>query len=412
MPSQVNDRTKARDLKAFQPYEMFPQGFTTILYGLRRCGKNVMWQYMMHEMYDRLKDMEVHLFSNTAVFNYDCQWYYLPRSSVHTDMTRMDEELGEIIGERRDWYENRFYKGSKKRRRRPAGASGSDGNAELDRRMSGRFGRKGEVGQSIEQDSKNIGGEEDESEDEEEDEEEAFPEMLLIFDDCVNENSIRHSQALNFCMIAGRHVRINLMITSQNFCGSGSVPPPIREQAEVIFIVANPASIKARKMIEEEYLTKSDSTAKGAGRRLMDECTSEAHRAFVICKTDNTARLLSEYCFYYGPVPYEPDKPCMCPRNCGQATRDCKRRRYGTQAQWEEDEKMDEQSATACDPRLKLYNPPDGRKRRRRGKMTRNTDRTVNMRASQESYVMAPSAKRQKMIGNIFGATGTYKPKN
>lgn len=388
---------------------MFPQGFTSILYGLRRCGKNVMWEYIMYEMRHRLKGAEVHLISGTAIYNYNCQWKHIPRSAVHTDIANIDSELEEIVGARKKFYEKNFFNQSKNKRPR------REDDDQLNPRHAGRFGPTSEAGKAIAIDRRNLGGSDSDSdsddEKEEEEEEEGFPPLLLIFDDCVNENRIRHSPMLNWVMIAGRHMNINAVIFSQNFCGSGSVPPPIREQAEVIFIVAYPSREDARKLIEREYLTRRTETRKGAGIELMSEVTAEPHRAFVICKTDNTAREFSEYCFTYGPVPYDADGSCNCERSCGRAIRPVRKMRYGLDSQWEEDDKKSERKATRANESLVMYKPESGAKRRkrRRGEMERNKTRAITVRGATSAHVTAPSTKRISMNGNIFGPKGTYK---
>lgn len=401
--------TRAHDLYEFVPAEMFPQGFTSILYGLRRCGKNVMMEYMMYEMRKRLKGVEVHLYSGTAIYNYDCQWKHIPKSAVHIDLANIDEELEQVVGERKEYYERRFFMKKKKNKR----ARASEDDEDLRPRHAGRFGPSSETGKAMEIDGRNLGGSDSDSDsDEDEEEEKEFPPLLLIFDDCVNENKIRHSPMLNWVMIAGRHMNINAVIFSQNFCGSGSVPPPIREQAEVIFIVAYPSREDARKLIEREYLTRGETTRRGAGIQLMSDVTATPHRAFVICKTDNTAREFPEYCFTYGPVPYDADGPCQCERSCGRAIRPVRKMRYGLPEQWEEDEKRAERKATRANESLVLYKPESGAKRRkrRRGEMSRNQTRTVAVRSESESSVLAPSKRRISMTGNIFGPSGTFRP--
>lgn len=406
------DRTTVRDVKEFQPLEMFEQGFTAIFYGLRRCGKNVALRDMMARMYPRIRDHEVYVLTGTGIFNYEKQWEHIPRSAVKTETDRMEEILQELLSERLTWWENHFAEGGgerpTKRARKDAGASASDGGNQLNPKISGRFGSNTDEGKAIELDGNNLDDSSDDDDDSGNDEDECpFPPMLLIMDDCVHEQSIRHCPTLNKVFIAGRHMQVDVVVFSQNFCGSGSVPPPIREQAEVLVVMALPRSTKARKMIEEEYLTISDNIPKGAGLRLMADVTSVPHRGFVITKNINTARYLKDYCFYYGPAAWDKKRD--------NHPKQILRLKYGTPEQWAKDEEIREKNAVKCNPDLMAWNPAEHkRKRQRNGKMQKNESRTLGLRSRYDAHVSAPSERRISLTGNMFGggAGGTLNPRH
>ena len=411
------DRTKHTDLHRFMPKEMFEQGLTAIFYGLRRCGKNVMLRHMMSEMEERTDDIEIQIWSATAIFNWHKQWTHMPKPAFHTNIDRMKDDMQEVLAERQAWYERHFYNnshGDPNNRGQNANAGASERSGQLNPKMSGRFGKGSKAGRAIQLDGNNL-EEQQQSEDECEecDEEDdlanpPFPPLWIILDDVVHDNTIRHCEPLNFCFIAGRHMNINIIVFSQNVCGSGSVPPPIREQAEVLFIVQQPRSMKARKLLEEEYLTVSDNIPKMAGRNLMSDVLLMPHRAFVITKTDGTARSLKDYCFTYGPVPFDPDKgPVYDGKPTGMHPRKIHNRKYGTDEQWEAHEKMGEESATAHNPGLVVWRPD--KKRKRASGRDRNDERTATVRSA--SSVAAACGKRIKLSGNIFGSIGVKKPK-
>lgn len=404
---RVTDRTSLRDLKEFQPNEQLPDGFTMIYYGLRRCGKNVNCRHLLATMYDRLKDHEIHIITGTGVYNYEKQWEWVPRSSVHTEIDRMEEILQEIMQPREEWFQRRFDRngGDSGRKKRRRGGGNRDDEPEINRMMSGRFGKNTAEGKAMEVDIDNVGDSDDGSDDDDDDEEECpFPPLLFILDDCVHDNTIRYCPTLNKIFIAGRHMGCDIIVFSQNVRGGGSVPPPIREQAEVLIIMQNPRAMNARKVLEDEYLTASNSIPKGAGLALMEEVNSEPHRGFVITKTNQEARYLKDYCFYYGPVPFDQKKD--------KHPRWVERLKFGTDEQWEKDEEMANKNAVQCNPNLQCYDPSKGKAKRKRGKMVKgNTQYTFSMQRNYDGHVTAPSSKRIKMSGNIFGSVGQHNPR-
>jgi hypothetical protein len=324
----------------------------------------------------------------------------------------MEEILQEILSPRITWWERHFAEGGGERptkRARPNSDKNEEKKNDLDPRVSGRFGNKTDEGRAIQQDRHNVGDSSDDDDDDDsanEEDECPYPPLLIILDDCVHENTIRHSPSLNKVFIAGRHMSVDCIVLSQNVCGSGSVPPPIREQAEVLIVMALPRSVKARKMLEEEYLTVSDSIPQGAGRRIMADVTSEPHRGFVITKTNNEARSIKDYCFYFGPVPYDTTKE--------KHPRWVEKLKFGTEEQWAKDEIMAEKNAVRCNPHLMVYDPTKGkRKRARNGKMQQNSTRTMGLRNAYEAHVAAPSDRRIRMTGNIFGggSSGVLNPR-
>lgn len=128
--------------------------------------------------------------------------------------------------------------------------------------------------------------------------------MLMIFDDVVSENIVRHSDSLNFLAVGGRHINICVVILSQVVTGSGSVPPIVRTQADAIFVVANPRSELERKLLVEQYLTPSKlNEGHKRAEIILDSATGVQYRALVIMTTDSSKRRLEDFLWLYGPVP-------------------------------------------------------------------------------------------------------------
>lgn len=231
-------------LDEFNPDESLPEHFFCIYYGLRRSGKTVMLRYMLKELEERLEEHKVYLFSSTAEVSPE-QYDFVPKKAKFPNINEIEFDLGEIIGKQK---------------------------AAIKRHH-------------------------------ENEEEEPAP-ILVILDDCVSEEKIRHSPSLNTLAVAGRHINISVIILSQVVTGSGSVPPIIRTQADAIFVVANPRSEIERKLIAEQYLTAENTFAgKQKGLQVLGAATSTQYRALVILTTDSSARRFTEYLSVYGPVP-------------------------------------------------------------------------------------------------------------
>jgi len=246
-------------LDVFEPDEILPEHFFCIFYGIRRSGKTVMLRYLLSELGDRLDNHKAYLFSSTAEISPE-QYDFLPDKAKFPNISELEFDLGEIVGKQKAAIKL-FH---------------------------------------------------------EEKEPEPDP-ILIILDDCVSENIVRHSPSLNTLAVSGRHIKISVVILSQVVSGSGSVPPIIRTQADTVFVVANPRSEVERKLLAEQYLTAENTFGgKQKGLSVLGAATSEQYRALVITTTDSSARRYVDYLYLYGPVPEHVDL------------------RIGTEEQWAE----------------------------------------------------------------------------
>lgn len=248
-------------LDEFEPDIILPDDFFIIFYGIRRSGKTVMLRYLLSELGDRLENHKVYLFSSTAEISPE-QYDFVPEKAKFPNISELEFDLGEIVGKQKAAIKL-FHEGK-----------------------------------------------------------EPEPEpILIVLDDCVSENIVRHSPSLNTLAVSGRHIKISVVILSQVVSGSGSVPPIIRTQADTIFVVANPRSEVERKLLAEQYLTAENTYGgKQKGLQVLGAATSEQYRALVITTTDSSARRYVEYLFLYGPVPEHVEL------------------RLGTEEQWSESE--------------------------------------------------------------------------
>ena len=234
-------------LDEFEPFEHLPDdAFFIIFYGLRRCGKTTMLRHLLYTLEPFLVEHQLYLFSTTAEVSPN-EYDFVPPDAKFHDLSQLETELGRILGKQKRLLKD-FH----------------DGVADT-----------------------------------------PAP-ILMILDDCVSENIIRHSPSLNTLAVAGRHMNISVVLLSQVVSGSGSVPPIIRTQADCIFVVANPRSEVERKLLIEQYLTPSNTfEMKTKAQIVLEEATSEQYRALVILTTDSSARKFEDYLLLYGPVPPE-----------------------------------------------------------------------------------------------------------
>lgn len=137
--------------------------------------------------------------------------------------------------------------------------------------------------------------------------EKSMPRKLIIFDDCVDSDTIRHSEALRTLAISGRHYYFSVFIMSHCVCGSGSVPPAVRINVDNIIVMYNPTSTNERKLLKEQYLSPGFHDT-NAGLRALADITREQFRAAVIdVNANNGAQEFNKFLFTYGPVPEPPD---------------------------------------------------------------------------------------------------------
>lgn len=86
--------------------------------------------------------------------------------------------------------------------------------------------------------------------------------------------------------------------------GSNSVPPAVRDNADLIIAVAQPPSQDEREKLARWYLTRDNARdARKKGLDVMDKVTAVPFRAMVINKSKLAARRYRDYLFQYGPVP-------------------------------------------------------------------------------------------------------------
>lgn len=328
---------KRADVQDWNPIESLPDHFLIIMYGLRRSGKSVLMRQLLYDIWPRIQAHQVFLFSQTCGVNSE-QYEYLPGGEWKVDdisSGNLEVKLKEIIDSQKEKLvgsEEQTGDGSKKRghcdnkRSRESEEKKDDKKGGKKKRKRGRPKKseakepdqaKDPVGYSrhLKSDThanmraqKGPGVDVEELIKEAEETEktvEGSKNVLVILDDCCNDNAVRYSPSLSYLATCGRHLKISILILSQVVHGSGSVPPVVRTQADTIIMVAQPRSMKERELVAEQYLTAENREgAKKAGLSLLETVTATPFRGFVIETQNNAARAYNEYIFGYGPVPF------------------------------------------------------------------------------------------------------------
>lgn len=230
-------------IKTFDFEKTLPENFFGIIYGIRRSGKSTVLKKILYDMRHRLKDHMVYLFSSTAKVDPE-QYEYYPKGFKYSELDNLEDELGEIIEDQGD---------------------------KLDVPKEKR--------EKALKDNK----------------------ILVILDDCVNEDSIRKSPSLNNLAVSGRHINFSVFILSQSVTGSASVPPIIRTNSDFIILATLPRSVKERDLLTEQYLLGSHHCNRQTAYRILEKITSVKYRVVIITMFETAARVYQEYVFSYGP---------------------------------------------------------------------------------------------------------------
>lgn len=191
----------------FDPIRDLPDHFLMIMYGMRRSGKTVMLKHMLEQLQDRLQYHEVYLFCGTIDVNPD-QYSFIPSSAQFSDVENLDYHLRKIVDgqkENKKKHRDRFNgkEPEKKKLFEKENESGSDSDSDPEPLLQ----QPKEVGtMSRHAAMKEIYDPRSQYEDAE------YKPILIIMDDCVNENAVRNSSYLRLVAIGGRHIDISCII--------------------------------------------------------------------------------------------------------------------------------------------------------------------------------------------------------
>lgn len=372
-------------LDEFHPMSDLPPDFMMIMYGMRRSGKTTALLHMLDSMQQRFETHKTFIFASTGKVN-PIQWKNFPMTSINTDIDKLNKNIGDIIEEQEYAIDEEVRRQAAEKRLKPVPVPKRDDKKPVNNDLDGlkpNVKKKGEKANKLRKGKRkreNVGtiplegdpgpdndlerfpGEVQTTSDNHnrqltkndilkirrsgEIDEKTMPHILIIMDDVIHENSIRHAPNLNRLASTGRHIFITCIILSQCVCGSQSVPPGIRINSDYVMVCANPSNKNERDMLQVNYLTISNDRGQmDKGLNMLAAVTSVEYRELVIKVNHSTAKEFKDYLFTYGPVP-------EAPKNVSANFR------LGTDKQWEDDDKLDRKPAyTSTDF---LRDPPKG----------------------------------------------------
>lgn len=246
----------------WNPLESLPEHFLIIMYGLRRSGKTVMMKQLLYDIYERIQAHAVYLFSQTASVNKE-QYEWLPGGEFSiSDISgaNLEMKLRDIIQEQKERIagsDDQMGDGSKKGGKGGGGKKGKRKRGKDDDKGKDGGGKKGKSAEArksqatqLKRDShKNMRTQRNHDIDVDEliqaqrdapKELDRCKDVLIILDDCCNDQAVRSARSLGYLATCGRHIRISVVILSQVVAGSGSVPPVVRTQADTIICGKSP----------------------------------------------------------------------------------------------------------------------------------------------------------------------------
>jgi len=309
-----------------------------LIYGTPGSGKNTLLRQMLHDMYPRIAGHLVIVVTSTGIVNSD-QYDWLPSNYIKTDISQLEtivvqciERQVEVIKANessigcQDGRERRATKGQQSGGKRKRKRSGRDAESGFDFSKAAKSRKKAAAQmtawmsrgkeKSLDELTRELGNknpipeEKLDTLDEIEIGDPGTPlekadKILLILDDCCSEHAIRYSSSILQWANSHRHCKMDGFILSQSVRGSNGPPPGVRANANFIAVCGHYQDQASRKMLAEEYLTRSDDgNAKALGLALLSDTVCEPHRCLVIEKSPWAENELSRYCYAYGPVPF------------------------------------------------------------------------------------------------------------
>tara|TARA_Y100000004_G_C8939194_1_gene423433 strand:+ start:1116 stop:1832 length:717 start_codon:yes stop_codon:yes gene_type:complete len=218
------------ELQHLNPLEHLPEDhFLAVIYGVRRSGKTTMLRQLVYDLYPKMQDWQVFVFCSTAQFN-TTSYDWVPKKSIISETSEIDKKLDELLTSQREKLERLAKAGKlpKEVKARKGGAHRSKESKPKGAKRHPNHAHEKEKRQKLTEAAKYAikTAEGDEGGDDED----SVPDILVIMDDVMSEDAIRHARAMGTVAMNGRQYRISCIILSQMVAGSGSIPPRVRTQ--------------------------------------------------------------------------------------------------------------------------------------------------------------------------------------
>jgi hypothetical protein len=222
------------DLEHLNPIEHLPDDhFLAVIYGVRRSGKTTMLRQFIYDLYPKMQDWKVYVFCSTAQFN-TTSYDWVPKKAIFSDTSDIETKMSELLSSQREKLEKLVKEGKlAKETKAKKGGTRSD-----------RGGRKGTSTAEGKRSNPNHAHEKEKrqklteahkyamksAEQQHGEDADGVPDILVIMDDVMSEDNVRHARSMGTVAMNGRQYRISCVILSQMVAGSGSIPPRVRTQ--------------------------------------------------------------------------------------------------------------------------------------------------------------------------------------
>lgn len=208
------------------------KGFAGIIYGRRGTGKTTLLKDLVYQ--NRKLWDKVYLFSRTATLQ-DDNYYFIP---THHKYENYDENiLGQIFEEQK---------------------------------------------KDVEMKKKNK-------------QEKAIDNVLILFDDIISEEKIRHSQTFNSLFTVGRHYYITPIVLTQSIGGQNGIPKVVRDNVDLVIGFAAHNQVD-RELISERYLSQHH---KKVGEEIYKQITNEPYVALAAVVGKPEIRMYEDFVYSY-----------------------------------------------------------------------------------------------------------------
>lgn len=231
MASSASKGCTCDDLCHLSPLEHLPDDhFLTVIYGVRRSGKTTMLRQFIYDLYPKIQDWNVYVFCSTAQFN-TTSYDWVPKKAIISDTAQIEQKMTELLEAQREKLEKLVKQGKlAKETKAKKGGTRSDRGAKSQGKPQGKranpnHAHEKEKKQKITEAHKYALKSTDD-----EDEGDEVPDILVIMDDVMSEDSVRRARSMGTVAMNGRQYRISCVILSQMVAGSGSIPPRVRTQ--------------------------------------------------------------------------------------------------------------------------------------------------------------------------------------
>ena len=192
-----------------------------------------MLRQFIYDLYPKMQTWQVYVFCSTAQFN-TTSYDWIPKKAIFSDTSDIEKKMSDLLSSQREKLEKLVKEGklAKETKAKGGGTRSNKGKGKAaqaqkpSKRSNPKHAHETEKRQKLTEAHKyalQTAADADEQESE-------APDILVIMDDVMSEDSVRYARSMGTVAMNGRQYRISCVILSQMVAGSGSIPPRVRTQ--------------------------------------------------------------------------------------------------------------------------------------------------------------------------------------